>query len=121
MTNAITDRDLIPAPPAPDRADEIDAALVGIPAPPRTRLRVLGGLLVAISAASSFLAWQLRDDVRYAFAPSTAVQLGDGRTAEVAALGPNRLVTVRATPQMADAVRYSRPLTLGSQDRKSVV
>lgn len=113
MTNAITHSDVIPSPPAPGTADLIDDALVGLPAPPRARARVLGGLLTAVSVASIFLAWQLRDDVTYAFASNTPVQLGDGRTAEVASLGPNRVVTVHATPQMGGAVRYSRPFYPG--------
>lgn len=113
MPNAITQFDVVPPPPAPGTQDAIDDALVGLPAPPRVRTRVLGALLTAISAASIFLAFQLRDDVRFAFASSTPVELGDGRSAEVSHIGPNRVVTLRAAPQMAGAVRYSRPFYPG--------
>lgn len=113
MSDAITDTEALPAPPPPGAADALDEALAGLPAPPRVRTRVLGGLLTAISVTSVFLAWQLRDDVKYAFASSTPVELGDGRTADVAHLGPNRLVRVRAAPQMAGAVQYSRLLYPG--------
>jgi hypothetical protein len=113
MSNVITETDGLPPPPAPGTADAIDEALVGLPAPPRVRTRVLGVLLTAISALSLFLAWQLRDDVRYAFAPSTVIELSDGRTAAVGHLGPNRLVRIHATPQMAGAVRYTRPIFPG--------
>lgn len=113
MSDAITDTDALPPPPAPGTADVIDEALVGLPAPPRVRTRVLGLLLTAISAVSLFLAWQLRDDVRYAFSSSTPVELGDGRTTDVGHLGPNRLVRLTAAPQMAGAVHYTRPLYPG--------
>ncbi len=104
---------LPPPPPAPDLGDAIDEALVGLPAPPRTRVRVLGALLGAISIASAGLAWQLRDDVRFAFTAPHAVELGDARTADLTGLAPNQLVHLRASPEMAGAVRYVRPLYPG--------
>src|SRR5437660_1292270 len=98
MSNAATTVNEIPPPPAPGTADVIDEVLVGLPAPPRARRRVLGGLLAGISAASLFLAFQLRDDVLYALSPSSTVSLDDGRTADPASVGANRYVTLRATP-----------------------
>lgn len=113
---AATDTDELPfsPPPPPGADDALDDALVGLPAPPRARARVLGALLVGISVASTGLAYQLRDDVQYAFSSSTPVALGDGRTADPASAGLNRLVTVTVAPQMAGAVRYTRPLVPGS-------
>lgn len=107
-------QDILPSlPPAPGLDDAIDEALVGLSAPPRTRVRVLGALLGAISIASIGLAWQLRDDVRFAFTAPHAVELGDARTAELTGLAPNQLVRLRASPEMAGAVRYVRPLYPG--------
>src|SRR5947207_2299218 len=57
-SNAITQPDELSPPPAPGREETVDEALVGLPAPPRVRTRVLGGLLVAISAACLFLGYQ---------------------------------------------------------------
>lgn len=99
-------------PPAPDA--ELDSELAALPAPPQTRVRVLGALLGAISLVSLGLAYQLRDDVAFAFAPATPVVLGDATTAPIASTLANRTVTVRVTPQMAGAVRYTRPLTAGN-------
>lgn len=113
MPNVMTDTNAIPPPPAPGTAEAIDEALVGLPAPPRARTRVLGVLLSAISIVSLVLAWKLGDDVRYAFSPNTPVELGDGRTLPVEGLMRNRLVHLRAAPQMAGAVRYTRPLYPG--------
>ncbi len=108
-----TDLDQIPPPPAPGLADAVDDALAGLPAPPRTRVRVLGALLGAISLTAGALTYQLRDDVRFAFTRPTAVELGDGRTADVSHLAPNQLVHIHAAPQMAGAVQYTRPLYPG--------
>jgi len=96
------------APPDPELADAVDAALVGLPAPPKTRVWVLVALLVALSQLSLFLAWQLRDDVRFAFASTEAVELGDARAIDPGVLRPGQLVRVHAAPQMAGAVRYHR-------------
>lgn len=116
MSNtALTDDQDIPAPPAPGTEDMIDEALVGLPAPPRARRRVLSALLTGVSVASLALAWQLRDDVQYAMAPSVAADLGDGRVADPGSVGSNRYVSVHATPSMAGAVVYSRPLAPGEQ------
>jgi hypothetical protein len=98
-------------PPAPDA--ELDAELAALPAPPQTRVRVLGALLGAISVVSLALAWQLRDDVAFAFSPAAPVVLGDATTAPISSALANRTVTVRVTPQMAGAVRYTRPITTG--------
>ena len=106
-----THDDLLP--PAPGLDDAIDDALVGLPAPPRVRVRVLGALLGAISLASAGLTWQLRDDVRFAFTAPTAVELGDARTVDVTEIAPNQLVHVHAAPEMAGAVRYTRPFYPG--------
>lgn len=113
---AATDNAELPfsPPPAPGSDDALDDALVGLPAPPRARARVLSALLIGISLTSSALAYQLRDDVRYAFSSSSPISLGDGRTADPSAAGANRLVTVRVAPQMAGAVRYTRPLVPGA-------
>ncbi len=108
-----THLDDLPAPPRPGEADAFDEVLAGLPAPPRARRRVLGVLLTAIPVAALFLAGQFRDDARYAMAPSVALDLGDGRSADLASVGPDRLVTVRATPSMAGAVTYSRLLWPG--------
>ncbi len=114
MSNTALPQDIL-EPVAPGTEDVIDEVLVGLPAPPRARRRVLTVLLTGISAASVFLAWELRDDVRYAMAPSAAVDLGDGRVADPGAVGANRYVTVQATPSMAGAVAYSRPLAPGGE------
>lgn len=112
-SNTATHLDDIPAPPRPGEADALDEVLVGLPAPPRARRRVLAVLLTVIPAAALFLAGQMLDDVRYSMAPATAVALGDGRTADPASAGLNSYVTLRASPSMAGAVTYSRLLWPG--------
>lgn len=112
-TNTATTFDDIPAPPRPGEADALDAVLVGLPTPPRARRRVLAVLLTAIPVAALFLASQMIDDVRYAMAPTSAVSLGDGRAADPASAGLDRYVTLSASPSMAGAVTYSRPLWPG--------
>jgi hypothetical protein len=109
MSTTLTHPSAQPPPPAPD--PELDRELAALPAPPQTRVRVLGALLGAISLVSVALAFQLRDDVRFAFSPATPVVLGDATTATISSALANRTVTVRVTPQMAGAVRYTRPLT----------
>lgn len=101
-----------PTPPSGPDA-ELDRELADLPAPPQTRVRVLGALLGAISLVSVALSYQLRDDVAYAFSPAAPVVLGDATTATLPSTLANRTVTVRVTPQMAGAVRYTRPLTGG--------
>lgn len=113
MSELATTHDL-PAPPAPGTEDLIDEVLVGLPAPPRTRRRVLSVLLSGIAAASLFLAWQLRDDALYALSPSVPAALGDGTVATPSAVGLNRLVTLSAAPSVAGAVQYSRWLLPGA-------
>jgi hypothetical protein len=51
--------------------------------------------------------------VCFAFSSDTPIELGDGRTVDVSQLAPNRMVHLRAAPEMAGAVRYSRPLFPG--------
>jgi hypothetical protein len=101
----------VPPPSAPD--EELDAELAALPAPPVARVRLLGALLGAISLASVGLAYQLRDDVAFAFAPATPVVLGDARTAAIPSALSNHVVTLRVAPQMAGAVRYTRPIAPG--------
>jgi hypothetical protein len=113
MSNTITHADEVPAPPPPGTADVVDEMLADLPAPPRARRRVLGALLTAVSAMSLFLAVQFRDDLSYAMASAQPVDLGEGVSAQPAAVGPNRLVTLRAAPSMAGAVNYSRWLVPG--------
>jgi hypothetical protein len=113
MANAVTDTQGV-LPQAPPTTEElIDEVLVGLPAPPRTRRRLLAVLLTGVSLAALFLAFQLREDVLYALARPSATSLGDGRTADPAMAGANRFVTVHVTPSMAGAVVYSRPLYPG--------
>lgn len=111
--NTATTVDDIPAPPAPGQIDALDEVLVGLPAAPRARRRVLAVLLSVIPVAAIFLASQMVDDVRYAMAPAAVTALGDGRTADPAGVGANRYVSVVASPSMAGAVTYSRPLWPG--------
>jgi len=111
--NTATTVDDIPAPPRPGEADALDEVLVGLSAPPRARRRILAVLLSAIPVAALFLASQMIDDVRYAMAPTSAVSLGDGRSADPASVGLNHYVTLTASPSMAGAVTYSRLLWPG--------
>lgn len=113
MTHTATTFEPIPAPPAPGTEELIDEVLADLPAPPRARRRVLGALLTGISIASLALCAQLKDDVAFALSPASPVSLGDGRTANPAEAGANRMVTLRATASMAGAVTYSRPLYPG--------
>jgi hypothetical protein len=113
MTNTATTTHDIPAPPAPGTEELIDEMLVGLPAPPRARRRVLSVLLSGIAVASLFLAWQLKDDALYALSPSAPMALGDGRSATPSEAGLNRYVTLSAAPSMAGAVQYSRWLVPG--------
>ncbi len=112
-SSTATTLDDIPAPPRPGEADALDEVLVGLPAPPRARRRVLAVLLTAIPVASLFLASQMIDDVGYAMASATPTALDDGRTADPASVGLNQYVTLRASPSMAGAVTYSRLLWPG--------
>jgi hypothetical protein len=113
MSNEIASIHDIPAPPAPGTADTIDEVMAGIPAPPQARRRVLTVLLSAISVASLALAFQFKDDVVYAMASTTPTALGDGLTASPTSAVSNQYVTLSATPSLAGAVTYSRPLFPG--------
>lgn len=98
-----------PNPQAPAPPDsELDTELAALPAPPQTRVRVLGALLTAISVASLGLAWQLRDDVSFALSNSAPIVMGDARSAALSTAFSNRVVSLEVTPQMAGAVQYSR-------------
>lgn len=98
-----------PTPQAPSPSDgDLDNELAALPAPPQTRVRVLGALLTAISAASIGLAVQLRDDVSFALSSSTPIAMGDARTAAFSEAFANRMVSIEVTPQLAGGVRYSR-------------
>lgn len=113
MSTHSTAHDHLPSAPGPDTETLIDEALVGLPAPPQARRRVLGVLLSGIAIASLLLAWQFRDDALYALSSSTAVPLGEGTTADPAHVGLNRYVSLTASPSMAGAVQYSRSLLPG--------
>lgn len=113
MSNATATPDVIPAPPPPGTVDDLDQMLAELPAPPQARRRVLGMLLTSISVMSLFLAFQFRDDLTYAMSSATPVSLGAGIDAQPGAADSNRYVTLRATPSMAGAVSYSRPLFPG--------
>ncbi len=106
-------QDLTAALPSVD--DAMDEVLVGLPAPPMGRRRLLAALLSGISVMALFLAVQLWDDTRYAMAPSTPEALGDGRVAQPTAADSNRYVTVEAVPSLANAVVYTRPIAPGER------
>lgn len=113
MSNTASAPFEIPAPPEPGTAEVIDDLLVGLPAPPRARRRVLSLLLTAVSLCSLALATQFLDDTLYAFSSSTPIALGDGRTASLTQDLSNRYVTLHAVPSLAGAVTYSRWLFPG--------
>ncbi|MBL8600855.1 MAG: hypothetical protein JNK72_02930 [Myxococcales bacterium] len=102
-------------PPRPGEGDAVDEMLAGIAAPPQTRRWVLTGLLTGVALMSFALAFQLKDDARYAMASGTPRMLGAGRTVDAAALreAGNQYVSLQASPSMAGAVQYSRWLFPG--------
>lgn len=102
----------LPSPPSWELPeDAIDDVLVGLPAPPRARVRVLAVLLACMAVVSLALAARFRDDLAYAFTGQEALVAGDARTAELRPDLRNHFVEVAGVaPSMAGAVRYTRPL-----------
>ena len=100
-------------------ADAVDPDLVALPAPPRKERGLTVALLAASALASLAMAFALRLDAAYAFAPaqmSGVTDLGDLRTASAASLGAHANESVRAQGMLgaAGAIRYEHPFEADS-------
>jgi hypothetical protein len=68
-------------------------------------------LLASVIAGSLALMLHLRLDLSYALASDRALELGEATAADLAALLPNRYVTVQGSPMLSRAVRFARTLS----------
>jgi hypothetical protein len=89
--------------------EEIDPELLELPDPPKKK-RTLTVVLLAVTAIASLaMVLALARDAAYAFAPASATDLGDLRSAPPASFGDNKLVRASGTLGAAGAIRYERP------------
>jgi len=89
--------------------DGVDPELLALPPPPRAQLRLTVTLLVLVSLAASSMAHSLRDDVAYALAPATDIDVGDLYSFDSARAGDNRCIRAHGALGGALAVRFERP------------
>ncbi len=94
--------------------DAVDEELASLPGPPRGERRATLGLLAATALASIAMAASLAGDARYAFASSSAADLGDLRTAPADAFHPNEYARGEAMLGAAGAIRFERPFQADS-------
>lgn len=89
--------------------DDVDPELLALPAPPRARAMVTAGLMAGVIALSALLMWSFRSDFSYwmsGLGGGAPVDLGDARTLD--RVPENQLVTIRALPRAASAIRFRR-------------
>lgn len=98
----------------PERQDELDPELIGLPDPPKRDRSVVVGLLLVTALASLAMILVLRRDAAYAFAPPVARDIGEFNAAPPASFVENEHVEGRVMLGAANAIRYERPLTTGS-------
>jgi hypothetical protein len=89
-------------------ADEVDAELLALPAPPRGKRLAAMTVMALTVAASGLLLASLAPDIGYFFASSQAGDLGEATGVSAATLEPNTYVRIRGTPMASGMVRYQR-------------
>ncbi|MDP9036604.1 MAG: hypothetical protein M3O50_17515 [Myxococcota bacterium] len=94
-------------------ADEPDAELLALPAPPRTARALTVAVLALAGIIAMAMGFALLGDVAYGFRSDSAVVLGDLRNVApgVLASAENGLVRAAATLTVAGGIRYERPFT----------
>lgn len=96
-------------------ADEaVDPELLSLPEPPRGEHRLTLVLLLFTALVSLAVAWSMRTEAGYAFAPADARDLGDLHRADAVTFVANRYVRGHAMLGASGAVRFERPFTPGS-------
>ncbi|MBK8173037.1 MAG: hypothetical protein IPK60_22265 [Sandaracinaceae bacterium] len=91
-------------------AEGLDEELLALPAPPRGR-RFLALTLMALTVVCSLgLLVSLQKDVRYFFADTHAVELGEATAVNIASLPSNAYVRVRGTPMVSHMAHATRAL-----------
>lgn len=103
-----------PAAMQANASTSIDAELVALDAPARTRHLATMLALSASMLAALFTLYFVRADLSYFFAPAETIDMGEATTLDPAALESNSYVHVRGTPMMSLAVRSS--MFLGSEE-----
>ncbi len=102
----------VPFPPIAD--DAYDAELEAIAFErERVSARVLAAVRAFTVVAAVFLAFALRHDLRYAFAPTEPIHVSLDASSEQLRAAAHRLVELRAVPGGVGAVDYRRPAQAG--------
>ena len=89
-------------------AEQPDAELLALPAPPRGQRFLAMGLMAAVVAAALGLLASLGADVAYRFAADRALDLGSATSLDLSALETNAYVRVRGVPMLSSSVRFER-------------
>lgn len=97
----------------PQAKDELDPELLALPDPPRKGRTVTLLVLAAAVVASLAMTFALRRDVAYAFSRSSALEVGELRTASPTTLAESENRQVRAEGMLgaAGSILYERPFT----------
>jgi hypothetical protein len=93
-----------------DEPEELDPELLALPAPPKHKRTLTLALLLFTAAASLFMVFALRRDVRYAFTSGTPQDLGDLGKVDAQTLGPleNRYVTAHGMVGVGGGIVFDR-------------
>jgi hypothetical protein len=112
MTDAPTS-DFSPSSNGGER-EELDPELLGLPDPPKRDRTITVALLIFTMLAALAMVLALRRDATYAFAPTSARDLGNITTASNESFVENQYVQGEAMLGAAKAIRYERPLVSDS-------
>ncbi len=93
----------------PGAADEVDPDLLALPPPPRGERRLTLAMLVLVSFVATAMAYALRSEAAYAWAPAGPADVGDLYTLDASKAESNRYVRGHGALGAALAVRFERP------------
>lgn len=99
---------------ARDAPETPDPELLNLPDPPKRDRTLTVALLLVTGIASLAMVLALRRDAAYAFASTSARDIGDLSTASSSALHENEYVQGHVALGAARAIRYERPLVSDS-------
>lgn len=89
--------------------EEVDPELLELPDPPRKERRTTLALLALSGVLCAAMAFGLSRDASYALGSSSAIGIGDLRTADSATFVPNSFVDGTGRLSGTGALRYERP------------
>jgi hypothetical protein len=89
--------------------DDVDPELLALPPPAKGQRQATVLLLLIVALTASAMAFALRGEALYAFAPAREVDLGELYALDTAKLPENRYVRAHGTLGGALAVRFERP------------